>query len=148
MNEERVTRFVDALGQMLLKMQEVDNSCLELTKDISKRDFSLVTYLGKTGPQIMSDIAEYLNIPMSTATSVVDKLVEKDYLERFYSPEDRRIIRVKLSKNGQAIFDLLKEKLHHFGRVILSNFSQEKQEQFIKLLDEAGRGLLKRDSKN
>ena len=134
---------MDALSGMLLKMQEVDSSCVELTKDISKRDFGLLAYLGKTGPKIMSEAAEFLNIPMSTATSVVDKLVEKNYVERFHSPEDRRIIRIRLNKNGQAIYDLLQEKLFHFGTAVLSNFSEKDQEQFIKFLSKAAQGIQK-----
>ena len=143
MNEERIHRFVDALSGMLLRMQEIDSSCMELTKDISKRDFALLIYLGQTGPKIMSEAAEFMNIPMSTATSVVDKLVEKNYVERVNSPEDRRIIKIQLNKNGQAIYDLLQEKMFHFGTVVLSNFSDEKQEQFIQFLSEATIGLQK-----
>jgi len=143
MKEERIHRFVDALSGMLLRMQEVDSSCMELTKDISKRDFSLLIYLGQTGPKIMSEAADFLNIPMSTATSVADKLVDKNYVERFNSPEDRRIIKISLNKNGQAIYDLLQEKLFHFGTVILSNFAEKDQEQFIKYLSQATQGIQK-----
>ncbi|MEP1093694.1 MAG: MarR family transcriptional regulator [Cyclobacteriaceae bacterium] len=134
-DENKVGRFTLALEKMLMKMQEVDNSCVELTKDISKRDFSIIVFVGKQEEVIMRDIAEYLNIPMSTCTGIVDKLVEKGHLARFHSDEDRRIIKVTLSKFGRASFQLLESSLFNMGTMMLGDLKQKEQEELIKLLE-------------
>ena len=122
-------------------MQEVDNTCVELTKDISKRDFSIIVFIGKTGEVIMRDISEFLNVPMSTTTGIIDKLVEKGYLTRLHSEKDRRIIKVKLSKFGKDSFELLESTLYNMGETMLSGLNSDEQTSFINLLEKVTANL-------
>lgn len=133
--EEKIIRFTCALEKMLMKMQEVDNTCVELTKDITKREFSIITYIGKTGEVIMRDISEFLNVPMSTTTGIVDKLVDKGYLTRVHSEKDRRIVMVTLSKFGKESFELLQSTLFNMGDTMLSDLTIEEQTNLIYLLE-------------
>ena len=75
--DNQICQFTHCLEALMMKMQEADNTCIELSKDISKRDFAVLTYVGKNHDVIMRDIAAYLGIPVSTTTGVIDKLVEK-----------------------------------------------------------------------
>ncbi len=140
-DENKVGRFTSALEKMLMKMQEVDNTCVELTKDISKRDFSIIVFVGKQEEVIMRDIAEYLNIPMSTCTGIVDKLVEKGHLARFHSNEDRRIIKVTLSRVGKNSFQLLESTLFNMGNTMLGDLTSSEQENLIMLLEKVTQNL-------
>ncbi|MDN5201865.1 MarR family transcriptional regulator [Fulvivirgaceae bacterium BMA10] len=143
MNDGKVKRFTNALEEMLLKMQEASDICLEVTKDISKREFSLIIFIGKNKSLIMREIADFMRIPMSTATGVVDKLVNKGYLQRQFSEEDRRIINVALSKYGKEIYNLMSETLLRFGSVVLSGLDDEEQNQIIGLLEKVALNLEK-----
>lgn len=140
-DRNKVERFTNALEKMLMKMQEVDNFCVELTKDISKRDFSIIVYVGKSNEVIMRDIAEYLNTPMSTTTGIVDKLVDKGYITRFHSQEDRRIIKVKLSKFGKDSFDLLETSLFNMSNTMLSDLAPQERTSLISLLEKVTQNL-------
>ena len=129
------------MEMILMKMQEVDNSCIEVSKDITKREFGLIVLLGKHNSLIMKEVADFMDVPMSTATGVVDKLVSKGYLMRFYSEQDRRIVRIGLSKYGEEVFNLLETMMDRFGRNILEDFSNEEKEQLIHLLEKAAQNL-------
>jgi DNA-binding MarR family transcriptional regulator len=128
---------------MMMKMQEVDNTCVELTKDISKRDFSIIVFLGKNQQVIMREIAEFLQVPLSTTTGIVDKLVESGYLSRFHSNEDRRIIKVGLSSSGKKSFNLLQTSLHNMGKTVLGDLTPTERDQFIGLLGKVTGNLQK-----
>lgn len=140
-NQNQVKQFTDAMEALLMKMEEVDNSCLEVSKDISKREFGLVVLLGKHNSLIMKEVADFVSVPMSTATGIVDKLVNKGYLMRFYSEEDRRIVRVGLSKYGQELYNMLERMMNMFGQNILEGFSEEERSQFIFLMQKATQNL-------
>lgn len=136
---DKIERFIDGMQGMMLKMQEIDNRCMESAKDITKREFVLVILIGRNGEMIMREIADYLQIPMSTATGIVDKLVEKDYLQRNYSAEDRRIVKVDLSKAGKEVYKLMSESMFVFCEATLCKFSEEDQEKFISCLATAAK---------
>lgn len=141
--EVDIERFTGALETMMMKMQEVDNTCVELTKDISKRDFSIIVFLGKNQEVIMREIAEFLQVPLSTTTGIVDKLVESGYLSRVHSNEDRRIIKVGLSSSGKKSFNLLQTSLYNMGKTVLSDLTASERDQFIVLLDKVTGNLQK-----
>lgn len=139
--DEKICKFTQCLEALLMRMQEADNTCVEITKDITKRDFAVLTFVGKNHDVIMRDIAGYLGIPVSTTTGVIDKLVEKGYLKRYHSKEDRRTIKIGLSKFGQDAFNLLQSTLHHMGGAMLSGLSDKEQKDLIHLLEKVSVNL-------
>lgn len=60
----------------------------------------------------MSNLAQGMSVPMSTATGVVDRLVKKGLLERGRSEEDRRVVTVSLTEDGKDMINDLKGHLY------------------------------------
>ncbi|MEM9327591.1 MAG: MarR family transcriptional regulator [Bacteroidota bacterium] len=141
----QVDRFINGLQDMILGMQRVDSTCMEAFGPITKRDFGLCVMLGQQKRMIMREVAEFLQVPMSTATGIIDKLIEKGLVKRDYSPEDRRIVMVELSKQGCDIYDMLKEKLFLFGQGVLEEFDPEEKEQFIGYMVRAAESIWRID---
>ena len=58
----------------------------------------------------MTDLATALSAPLSTVTRIIDRLENKQMVERFRSLEDRRIVIVKESEKGKVLrehFDIV-----------------------------------------
>lgn len=140
-DQKIVHQFITALQDMMLGMQQIDSSCMEAYKDVSKREFTLLVTLGKTGAMIMREVASLLGIPMSTATGTIDKLIDKGYVVRKNSMEDRRLILIRLSDEGQAIYQMLQDRMSQFGKHILRAFSPEDQLNFVTYLERAASTL-------
>jgi DNA-binding MarR family transcriptional regulator len=83
----------------------------------------------------MSDISENIEAPMSTLTSIVDKLVERKFLTRDHSAEDRRVINVSLTSNGKAAYDIILTKRKNMAEKILSQLNEKEQTVFISHLN-------------
>lgn len=143
MNEDHAKRLSDSMGRMIMMMQTVDDTCVELTKDIEKRDLMLISYVGDNEKPIMREIAEYLDIPVSTATGIIEKLVKKGYLKRYFSPEDRRSIRLKLARKGQEAYELLNKMRVSMTSKILSDLTHDEAENFIGLMEKITTNLNK-----
>ena len=83
----------------------------------------------------MGELSHALEVPLSTATHIVDWLVKNDYARRLDDPEDRRIVRVTLTEGGQdmyrAINEFITQRIEHF----LSQFSPEDRENLLSLLN-------------
>ncbi|MBV6644402.1 MAG: MarR family transcriptional regulator [Cyclobacteriaceae bacterium] len=134
----KVARFIAGMQNLILGMQQVDNSCMEaFGSAVAKRDFGFLIKLGSVGKMIMREVAEFLQVPMSTATGIIDKLIECGFVERDYSKEDRRIVLIELSTEGKRIYDMLQEKLYEFGELILQDFSGKDKESFIGFIEKA-----------
>ena len=133
-NNKIINQFIMAFEDLVMCMQDIDNSCMDAYRDVSKREFALLVTLGRTGTMIMREVATFMRVPMSTATGVIDKLIDKGYVIRTHSPEDRRVILIDLSNEGQMIFHSLREKMHLFSQRILTGFTREEQDTFVDFM--------------
>jgi MarR family transcriptional regulator, organic hydroperoxide resistance regulator len=74
----------------------------------------------------MNDIAEYLGITLGAATSLVDKLESQTWVERVRSTEDRRIIYVRLTKDGQDKLQTMRTFFRGQAQLIFEQIAPEK----------------------
>ena len=57
------------------------------------------------GPKRMSELASYLGSGMSSATSMIDRLVGKGLVERVEDESDRRVVACRLTGPGEEIVE-------------------------------------------
>lgn len=131
--EEFANEFPTVFAKMVLRMQEVDDWCVQMTQDITKQELMLIDFIGDGEDIIMRNISTFLDTPHSTATGIVDKLVKKDYLTRYYSEEDRRTVRVGLTKKAQALKSLFCDKKKETSEAIAAILSKEEQQQLLAI---------------
>lgn len=92
--------------------------------------------LGFKGPLSMSELSTLMAVEMSSATVLIDDLVEQELVERAREETDRRVVRVKLTKNGQEKFKLLKEQLKKNVGSILDKLSESKQKVLVDAFEQ------------
>ena len=139
--KEHILRLGQAFERLILKLEEVDNFCVHLTRDISKHELALISYIGEEEETIMRQVADFCEVPLSTATWTVDKLVDKKYLKRVNSLDDRRIVKVSLTKKGIGVFVMFQQKKYEMGQRMLSDLSEEKQQAFIEIAEQIAKNL-------
>ena len=84
--------------------------------DISMTHFHLLSMLERHGSITMSRIAELLDVSVSNATGLIDRIEERGLVERVRVPSDRRAVHVQLTDEGQAKLreiELFKEDMIH-----------------------------------
>jgi DNA-binding MarR family transcriptional regulator len=93
-------------------------------------------------PLTMSELGTELNVPMSTATRIVDWLVRGDLVERVNDPNDRRIVRVGMSKGGRELYEMGMTYNQQRIALLLKDFTAEEQAQLLKLTNKLFNSLL------
>jgi DNA-binding MarR family transcriptional regulator len=85
-------------------------------------------------PLTMGELSAALKVPLSSATRIVDWLVRGKFLERTHDSKDRRVVLVKMTKNGEQFFqtamDFNKKRIAH----LMEKFSSEEQDQLLHLM--------------
>ncbi len=136
--EEMTQQFLEVFEFLIVKLQEVDQACLQLTKNenITKQELSLIGFIGRTGEVIMREIAEYLEVPYSTATGIIDKLTQKKLLKRVNSESDRRTVKVCLTpKKGKELFEKFSELRYQLGVRLLKLLDEKDLEDMDRIMN-------------
>ncbi|WP_340820397.1 MarR family transcriptional regulator [Methanolobus sp. WCC4] len=104
----------------------------------------LLTLAHKDGCS-QESLARYLNLSKATATRAIAALEKEGYVFRERDDDDRRIYRVFISDKGREIIPLINSTLHEWNGILLSEFSEEEEAIFRKLLDKAKETLIEFD---
>lgn len=78
---------------------------LESTCGISGAQLWILSAIAETPGITVSQLSETLSVHVSTASNMLDKLARSGLLERLRSEEDRRVVNLRLTENGQAVLD-------------------------------------------
>lgn len=75
--------------------------------DIGLSDFMILEALLHKGPLTMSELCEAALITNASMTAAIDRLEQREFVERVASKEDRRVRRVQLTAQGSALIKRL-----------------------------------------
>ena len=96
----------------------------------SKTEIFSLLLIEKKKEIIMTELAEYIHSPLSTATGIINRLVKNGYIIRERSEQDRRIVVLKLSEKGIEEIKRLRELIAEYMNKVADKLTQE-ETQFL-----------------
>ena len=70
---------------------------------LSMAQLNILYTLKRCGEMPMSRLAEMLNVSLSSATGLIDRIEERGLVERSRVPEDRRIVLIRVTAAGERL---------------------------------------------
>jgi DNA-binding MarR family transcriptional regulator len=93
---------------------------------ISMAQLHILYTLQRSGEMTMSRLAEVLNVSLSNATGLIDRIEERGYVERSRVPEDRRIVMIRVTPEGSRMLDELDALSDELLRSVLGQIAPSK----------------------
>lgn len=107
---------------------------IELDLKFSKSEIFTLLYLDKRKEITMTELVDYINSPMSTATGIVDRLVKSGYVLRDRGESDRRIVILRLTEAGTELVQKFKQIITHYISMVLEDLSEEEKQFMISIV--------------
>ena len=104
-------------------------------KDLTNNDMHVIEAIGLGDGNNMSSIAKKLNITVGSLTTAMNSLVNKKYVERRRSEEDRRVVFVKLTDRGVKAYRNHEDYHRQMTRAILDKLDEAEIPVLVKTLD-------------
>lgn len=127
-----LNNFVRRLTGYFTQVQE---SCIKVAGSMTLHEMKIIEYLGINKKAIMRDLARHLKLAESTMTTVADKMVKRGLILRQYTEEDRRIVNIILSDEGEKIFLFTQNAALKSRTEMLETLSDEEQKTLLDLLE-------------
>ncbi|MBU9743522.1 MarR family transcriptional regulator [Lachnospiraceae bacterium ASD3451] len=128
--EQNIAAYVDEVKELLAP--EIWQNIL---LDCSKNELFLLWLLYREKEVNMTRAAEYMNVPLNTATGIVGRMEKRDLVLRVRSAEDKRVVTIRLSEKGTEQIQSIISEMVYYGRKVLENFSREEMELFFRMMD-------------
>ena len=81
----------------------------------------------------MTEIAEYIHVPLNTATGIINRMEKNELIVRTRSKEDKRVVLIEFSEKGMAQFQDLINELMYYGMKVMSSFTKEEMALFYNM---------------
>lgn len=115
--------------------QEKKAIITEEFKDLSNNDMHVIEAVGLGEGKNMTSIARELKITVGSLTTAMNSLVKKQYVERYRSKKDRRVVFVKLTDKGVKAYRHHEEYHRQIAQAILDRLDEEELSVLLKTLD-------------
>jgi MarR family multiple antibiotic resistance transcriptional regulator len=96
--------------------------------------YRVSTSLQRNRSLSMGELSNALSVPFSKATRIVDSLVTDGYLTRLQDPDDRRVIKVALTQDGNKLHKSIESFTGEHVQDILAGLTSEEQEILFVLI--------------
>jgi DNA-binding MarR family transcriptional regulator len=125
-------RLPEIISKLTNQITEIEDTSRELFNlDLTGRQMYYLEVIDKLKNPNITELAAYLNLTKPTVKVAVDRLVERDYVVKTRSDDDRRTAHLHLSEKGKLI-----NQMHDYAhRRIIEAFSRKLNTAEMKELE-------------
>ena len=130
---ETINDILVSLFNDILKLEE-EAIITDEFKDITNNDMHIIEAVGLSGENTMSVVAKKLGITAGSLTTSLNSLVNKKYVTRQRSEEDRRVVFLKLTEKGKRAYEHHREYHRQMTEAVISRLDENEVTVLIKTL--------------
>lgn len=108
--------------------------------DLHINDVGLLSMLAGPGDWTVRGLAQTLDAPDSTVSSALDRLERRGLVARRRRDSDRRVMRVELTTDGQALTERLRAGQMENSRSMLARLTPEDRAHLVRLMTAVAHG--------
>src|SRR5579863_224932 len=139
--DDTIDQFISAMFNLTNAIESEFEHCCKICGEINKKEL-MVAFVGDNKSAKMSEIADYLKAPLSTLSSIADKLVANKFLVRYNSDEDRRVVKVALGEKGLESYKAFLTRKKSKTKKVLSHFNEKEQNTLINQINKLGGAMV------
>lgn len=132
MNKEKLVENIMTSGFMMYKRLSKGIN----TPGIPRHQFELLYSIHLDNGKPMKYYGEKLMISKPNLSVMADRLIEENYAERVFDPEDRRIIILRVTKKGEEFLENQVKKIKEEMIKGFDKLSEEDAQRLNEIIDE------------
>ncbi len=136
---ERIQQVMGASHLFCTTVNELLERTLEAASDeqLVLSQVKLLLLISRPGQRFkVTDVADFLGVTNAAASRAIDRLVQRDLIDRSVSPEDRRAVDLALTPASRELLDRFEELRNRELMEVLGDFPADKLEAAADLLDD------------
>jgi DNA-binding MarR family transcriptional regulator len=109
-------------------------SLSDIAEEVTLTQYRTLVVLASRGPQNLAGLAESVGVTPATATRMCDRLVKKKLIARQPEKEDRRQVRLVLTKNGLELVAAVTDRRRREIGAIVNTIAPVEQTVLVQAL--------------
>ncbi|MCR3758801.1 MarR family winged helix-turn-helix transcriptional regulator [Clostridium felsineum] len=119
--------IVDVLQKIIDKLRVIEYIKAE-ELEISVMEVHGIFEIGKIGEITINEFSKILYLDKNSVNKLVNNLVDEKFLLRHIHPENKRHVILKLTENGQKIYESIRDDFNLYFKKILGHVPEDNKE--------------------
>lgn len=132
-NLETVNDYLVSVFNDILTIEESELRKSQFN-DLSIKEMHTIEAIGMYKKKTSSEVAKELSITVGTLTVAINNLVKKGYVERLRSEDDRRVVKLGLTKKGKLLFRVHQHFHRQMVKNVLNGMEKPEEQALLKAL--------------
>lgn len=102
--------------------------------DFSKNEIFALLFVYRKGNANMTEIADYLGIPLNTATGIIGRLEKRGVIKRERDLIDKRVVTIAISSEGMELLTNELKTISNYYLRFMESITEEEKLLLIKII--------------
>ncbi len=137
MSQTPLSEFADKINEIfpMVIREFLRRQTNELSKGrITMPQVIILNFLYNQGESRMTDLAHFMSVTTAAMTGIIERLVRYGYALRISEPNDRRIIKIKLTSRGSVLVKKINQQKRRMIIDIFSKLPQQEREDYLRII--------------
>ena len=135
-----IVSIISKLSQNLGEMEELAREQLNI-KELSTAQMHYLEVISEMSNPNITELATEMRLTKPTVTVAIDKLIQKGYVTKIQSDEDRRSSHLHLTKKGMQINQMHEHAHRQFVELMCETLEPNELEELTILLEKLTKSL-------
>lgn len=133
MKSEEFERLVDRYVDLSFKVNKMGEMIVihELDDALTLEQNAVLRYIRQYQPCTSSALSKSFYVEKSAVTAIINRLEKKGFIQRLRSDEDRRVVYLQLTEEGERFHQECSERVNQMLSKIIAQFDTEEIESFM-----------------
>lgn len=127
--ENFIFEFIDQC-KMLFFPEKWNNTFL----DYSKNEVFVLLFVYRRGRVNMTEIADYIGVPLNTATGIISRLEKRGVIKRERDLVDKRVVTIEICQEGKEFLAQQLKLLEHYYHIFMERMNEEEKLLLLSLV--------------
>lgn len=135
--ESWIKRYIAA--DMMVSRRILADTRDGINVDLTREQFQVMCLIRSNERCTSTFLADYLFVGKSSITAIVNRMVERNWIERSRDEDDRRVVYLTLTEAGHRVHQQAELHLQSLVASYLTHFNENEVEHFITLYEKLAR---------
>ncbi|HJV32120.1 MAG TPA: MarR family transcriptional regulator [Bacillales bacterium] len=133
MIQELIDRYIAVSFKVTKKAESLIKE--QIGDDLTTDQHYILRYIYQSKECTSSELADVFEVNKSAITAIVNRMADREWIERTRDENDRRVVYLTLSKKGIDLFEKTEERIHCLVESIINQFNREEIQNFIQIYE-------------
>lgn len=133
MIQELIDRYVTISFQVHKKAETLIKR--QISNELTNDQHYILRYIQQSGSCTSTELAAVFDVNKSAITAIINRMADRGWIQRTRDENDRRIVFLTLTEEGNQLYLKAQEKIHLLVESIITQFEETEITTFIQTFE-------------